>query len=50
MRYLILSISQIHCDCDSFIQFLRGHDFRNPRGAHVLIIDVTEGVSVGVQS
>lgn len=50
MCYLVLSISQIHGNSDSFIQFLRSHDLRKPSGAHVLIIDVSERMSIKVES
>ena len=50
MFYLILSIGQIHSNSDSFIKFLWSHDPRKPRGAHVLIIDVTEWMGIKVES
>ena len=50
MCYLVLSINQIHGNSDPFIQFLCSHDLRKPRGAHVLVVDVTEWMGVKVES
>lgn len=47
--YLVLSISQVDGNGDSFIQFLWSHDLREPRGAHVLVVDVAQRVGVQVQ-
>lgn len=48
--YLVLSISQIHSNSDSFIQFLCSHDLSQPCGAHILIIDITEWMGIKVKS
>lgn len=50
LQHLILSIGQINRYCDSFFQLLCAHDLGEPGGAQVLIIDITEGMGIKVES
>lgn len=50
LRHLILSIGQINRYSDSFFQLLGAHDLGEPGGAQVLIIDITEGMGIEVES
>lgn len=50
LEHLILSIGQINSDGDSFLQLLCAHDLREPGGAQVLIVDITQWVGIEVES
>lgn len=50
LQHLILSIGQINRYCDSLFQLLCAHDLGEPGGAQVLIIDITEGMGIKVES